>query len=89
MVRVASTSDKMLVGYSHLAFENALMETEDTFDFQCLEGGREHNASLANMTLTDEGSCHQHTEEMLCYDRQSISSPSFICHMQVNTDSTV
>lgn len=60
MVRIVYTSGRKLAGYLHLAWENALMETGQPFDCQCLDGRREHKASLANMALTLEESCDEH-----------------------------
>lgn len=54
---------KKLADYLHLAWENALMETGQTFDCLILDGRREHKASLANMALTLEDSCDEHTNQ--------------------------
>ncbi len=54
---------KKLAGYLHFAWENVLMETGQTFDCRSLGGRREHKASLANMALTLEDSCDEHTNQ--------------------------
>lgn len=65
MVRIVSPSGmpRKLAGYLHLACENDLMETGQTFDCRSLGGRREHKASLANMALTLGGSCDEHTHQ--------------------------
>lgn len=63
MIRRVSPSGvtKKSAGYLHLACENVLMETGQTFDCRTLDGRREHKASLANMALTPEDNCEEHT----------------------------
>lgn len=65
MLRIVYTSamTKKSACYLHLAWEKALMEAGQTFDRRILDGRREHKASLANMALTLEDSCDEHTNQ--------------------------
>lgn len=64
---------KKQAGYLHLAWENALIDTGQTFDCRILDGRREHKASLANMAPRAVESCDQHMYQ--CQVTMTVQQP--------------